>query len=59
MCASNLGSLVYRWSDIKGQWVVNMESRHTCKNFEDIRRWAVSRALRDWDTTAPSDLTGQ
>lgn len=57
MCASNLGAMYWRWLDDIKVWNVDMRTTHTCRNFEDIRKWAVERNLPHWDNTVPSRLT--
>lgn len=57
MCASDLGATYWRWEEEAKMWNVDMRTTHTCRNFEDIREWAVGRNLLDWDETAPSRLT--
>lgn len=52
-CASDLSTLYWQWRRDLGQWQVSLKTLHTCRNFEDIRDWAVQHEHPNWDTTIP------
>ena len=47
-CASNIGSVYYRWREDLQVWAPEMGNVHECRDFERIQLWAASRQFTPW-----------
>lgn len=55
-CASNVGSVYYRWREDLQIWAPEMEDIHECRDFEAILQWARARQFipdAGWDEQKP------
>ncbi|KAI1317917.1 hypothetical protein F5Y16DRAFT_406501 [Xylariaceae sp. FL0255] len=41
-CSGDTGTLYWTWRENTQVWGINMQSTHSCRNFEKIRDWAYS-----------------
>jgi len=45
MCAGDLGTLFWTWDESREKYMINMQSTHSCRNFDKIREWALEKML--------------
>lgn len=51
-CASDVGTIFWQWQEWAKGWQLSMKTTHSCRNFDDISKWAKARENPTWDFTA-------
>lgn len=49
MCASDITPLPWMWVEADQEAKEVAEVVHTCRNFEDVRQWAIQNKIKHFD----------
>lgn len=52
MCASDVGTIFWQWKEWAKGWQLSMSTTHSCRNFDDIKKWVNARENPTWDFKA-------